>query len=140
MASHFGVEHPFATYFHVHQGYRLLTHSHMGPDKCVAHEQLLTLATQSARCETQSARCKSWNKIRTAKHAGRCSTLDALNTGQVHLLISGQRSPQVLRSMELLRGEVGICLYRSPAKLGSSIPSRRAVPFPNKIRQKLLSP
>ena len=28
--SHFGVdEHPFATYFGVHQGYRALTHSHM---------------------------------------------------------------------------------------------------------------
>ena len=28
--SHFGVnEHPFATYVEVHQGYRVLTHSHM---------------------------------------------------------------------------------------------------------------
>ena len=28
---HFGVdEHPFASYFDVHQGYRVLTHSHMG--------------------------------------------------------------------------------------------------------------
>ena len=27
---HFGVdEHPFATYFDVHQGYRVLTHSHI---------------------------------------------------------------------------------------------------------------
>ena len=30
MANHFGVdEHPFATYFDVHQGYRVLTHSHI---------------------------------------------------------------------------------------------------------------
>ena len=29
--SHFGVdEHPFATYFDVHQGYRVLSHSPMG--------------------------------------------------------------------------------------------------------------
>ena len=27
-------EHPFATYFDVHQGYRVLTHSHMGVPTC----------------------------------------------------------------------------------------------------------
>ena len=29
---HFGDEHPFATYFHVHQGHRVLTHSHAAPE------------------------------------------------------------------------------------------------------------
>ena len=30
MGSHFGVdEHPFETYFDVHQGYRVLTHNHI---------------------------------------------------------------------------------------------------------------
>ena len=32
--SHFGVhEHPFNTYFDVHQGYRVLTHSHIHEQK-----------------------------------------------------------------------------------------------------------
>ena len=50
MRLHFGLdEHPFATYFDVHQGYRILTHSPMvvifqQPLPSIAGEQLMKLS------------------------------------------------------------------------------------------------
>ena len=40
------ISNPFATYFHVHQGYRILTHSHMEISKavpCFEHAQMVSL-------------------------------------------------------------------------------------------------
>ena len=46
---HFGVDqHPFATYFDAHQGYRILTHSHT--NRVLTHSHMFTSEALDTRC------------------------------------------------------------------------------------------
>ena len=74
---HFGAdEHPCTSYFDVHQGYRVLTHSHFAPSRNSGMIRSLLMPTDNGRKTMVLKWCERISSVHssTQTHKGKCRT------------------------------------------------------------------